>query len=64
MKPNNFEALEPKAETVVFPIQHFEPVTRLVEKDEQHRIERGDFDIQLDQGSQAIDGFSEDHGLG
>ena len=38
--------------------------TRLVEKDEKHRVEHSDFDIQLDQGGQAADGISEVDGLG
>lgn len=33
--------------------------TQLVQKNEKSRIEHHDFDLQLDQGSQAVDGFSE-----
>ena len=59
-----FQALEPKAEAIALPIQHLDPITGLVEKNEKHRVEHRDFDIQLNQSGQAIDGFSEVHGLG
>jgi len=37
---------------------------RLVEENEKHGIEYRDFDIQLDQCGQAINGFSKVDGLG
>ena len=39
-------------------------VARLVEEDEKHRVEHSHLDIEFDQRSQAIDGFSEVDGLG
>jgi hypothetical protein len=54
-----FQALEPKAEAVAFPVQNLHPVARLVEENEKYGVEHGDLDIQLDQRSQAINGFSE-----
>ena len=59
-----FQALEPEAEAVALPVQHFDPITRLVEEDEEHGVEHGDFDIQFYQGSKAVDGLSKVHGLG
>ncbi|SOQ14685.1 hypothetical protein NCPPB2254_05129 [Pseudomonas syringae pv. persicae] len=35
-----------------------------IQKNKKHGVEHGDFDIQLDQRSKAIDGFSEIHRLG
>ncbi|MNL52847.1 hypothetical protein D3C87_1760520 [compost metagenome] len=58
------EALEPKAEAVALPIQYLYSVAGLVEENEKHRVEYCDFNIQLDQRSQAVDGFSEVHRLG
>ncbi|MNG12586.1 hypothetical protein D3C84_962080 [compost metagenome] len=58
------KALEPQTEAIALPVQDLHPVTRLVEEDEQHRIEHLHLNIQLDQGGQAIDGFSEIHRLG
>ncbi|WP_432760548.1 TonB-dependent receptor domain-containing protein [Pseudomonas arabinosi] len=54
-----FLALEPKAEAVAFPVQNLHPVARLVEENEKYGVEHGDLDIQLDQRSQTINGFSE-----
>ena len=45
-------------------IQHIHPVARFAETDEQHRIEHGNLDIQFNQGGQAVEGFTEIHGLG
>ena len=59
-----FQALEPEAEAVALPVQHFDPITRLVEEDEEHGVEHGDFDIQFYQGSKAVDGLSKVHRLG
>ena len=39
-------------------------VSGLVEESEKHRVEHGDLDIQFDQRSQAINGFSKVHGFG
>jgi hypothetical protein len=63
-KSLGFQALEPKAEAVALPIKYFHSVTVAIQKDEKHRVEHGDFDIQLDQSGQPVDGFSEVHGLG
>ena len=63
-EPLGFEALEPETEAVALPIKYFYPITRAIEKDEKHWIEHGYLDIQLDQGGQAVDGFSEVDGLG
>jgi hypothetical protein len=35
-----------------------------IQKNKKHGVEHGDFNIQLHQRSQAIDRFSEVHGLG
>lgn len=58
-----FEALEPQAEAVAFPVQHLDAVTGLIEEDEEYGVEHGDFDVQLDQGGEAVDGFSKIHRL-
>jgi hypothetical protein len=34
-------------------------VARAIEEDEQHRVEHRHFDIEFDQGRQAVDGFTE-----
>lgn len=39
-------------------------VAWLVEEDEKHEVEHHDLDVQFDQSSQAIDGFSKVVGLG
>lgn len=59
-----FQALEPETEAVALPIQHFDPITRLVEEDEEYGVEHCDLDVQLDKGSKAVDGLSKVHGLG
>ncbi|RMW07405.1 hypothetical protein ALO99_200139 [Pseudomonas coronafaciens pv. porri] len=56
--------LEPKAEAVALPIKYFHPVTVAIQKNKKHGVEHGDFDIQLDQRSKAVDGLSEIHRLG
>ena len=58
------QALEPKAEAVALPVQNLHPVAWLVEEDEKHRVEHRDFDVQLDQGRQTVNGLSEVDGLG
>ena len=63
-KTLGLQALEPKAEAVAFPIEDFHPVTVAIQKNKKHGIEHGHFDIQLDQGGQTVDGFSEIHRLG
>lgn len=35
-----------------------------IHKNKKHRVEYRDFDIQLDQGGQAVDGFSKIHQFG
>src|SRR5690606_37075413 len=54
-----FEALEPKAKAVALPIQNFHPITRAIQKNKKHGDEHRHFDIQLDQGGEAVDGLSE-----
>lgn len=44
-------------------MQHHDTATGLVEKDVKHQVEHRALDIQLDQGSRAVDGFSEVNGL-
>jgi len=39
-------------------------VTVAIQKYEKHRVECGDFNIQLDQGGETVDGFSEVDRLG
>lgn len=53
-----FQSFEPKAYAVALPIQDFHSVARLVEENEKCRVEHGNLDIQLDQSSHAVDGFS------
>jgi len=57
------QALEPKTEAVALPIQNLDPVAGLVEEHEEHGVEHGDLDVQLDQRSQAINGFSKVDGF-
>jgi hypothetical protein len=57
------QALEPQAEAVTFPVQNLHAVARLVEGSEEHRVEHGDLEVQLDQCRQAIKGFSGVDGL-
>jgi hypothetical protein len=59
-----FQALEPQAEAVALPVEDLDLAEVAVEKHEQHRIEHFHFDVQLDQGGQAVDGFAEVDGLG
>ncbi|WP_445261137.1 hypothetical protein, partial [Pseudomonas sp. RA_15y_Pfl1_P12] len=54
-----FEALEPKAEAVALPIKYFHPITGAIQKNKKHGIEHCHFDIQFNQGGEAVDGFSE-----
>ena len=56
-------ALEPKAEAVALTIEDFHPITGAIQKDEKHGVEYRYLDICLDQGREAVDGFSEVHGL-
>ena len=63
-EPFRLETLEPKAEAVTLPVEDFHSVTVAIQKNKKDRIEYGDFDIQLDQSGQAVDGFSEIHRLG
>ena len=58
------QPLEPKAKAVALPIQNLHSVSRFVEEHEKHRIEHRDLDVQFDQRSEAINGFSEVGGLG
>jgi len=58
------QALEPRAKAIALPVQDLHAVAGLVEEDEKHWIEHRNFDNQLDQGSQAIGGFSEVDWLG
>ncbi|UOB22683.1 hypothetical protein MRY17_18385 [Pseudomonas orientalis] len=58
------QALEPKAEAVALPLQNLPAVAGSVEENEKYRVERCHFYIQLDQCGEAVDGFSEVHGLG
>lgn len=58
------QALEPKAEAVALPVQDLHAVAWLVEEDEKHGVEHRDLNVQLDQGCQTVDGFSEIDGLG
>ena len=57
------QALEPKAEAVALPVEYFHSVTVAIQKYEKHRVKHGNFDIQFDQGSEAVDGFSKVYGL-
>ncbi|WP_422124863.1 hypothetical protein, partial [Pseudomonas viridiflava] len=59
-----FQAFEPKAEAVALPVHDFHSVARLVEENEKYRVEHGNLDIQFDQRSQAVDGFSKVHRFG
>ncbi|WP_423242179.1 hypothetical protein, partial [Pseudomonas viridiflava] len=63
-KTLGLQALEPKAEAVALPVQYFHSVARLVEENEKYRVEHGNRDIQFDQRSQAVDGFSKVHRFG
>lgn len=40
------------------------PVAVAIQKNEKYRVEDGHLDIQLDLGGQALDEFSQGHGLG
>jgi hypothetical protein len=40
------------------------PVTGAIQKNKKYRVEYRHLDIQLDQGGEAVDGFSKIHGLG
>ena len=59
-----FKAFEPKAEAVALLVQDFHSVARLVEENEKYRVEHGNLDIQFDQRSQSVDGFSKVHRFG
>ncbi|WP_455567090.1 hypothetical protein [Pseudomonas grimontii] len=63
-KSFGFEALEPEAEAVAFPIQNLHAVAWLVEEDEKHRVEYRDFDIQFDQRRRPSMDFRKSTGLG
>src|SRR5690606_36656897 len=58
-----FQTLEPQAETVALPVENLDLAARAIEEHEQHRVEHFYFDVQLDQGCQAVDGFAEVDGL-
>jgi len=60
----SLQTLEPQTEAVAMPVQNFHLAARAVEEDEQHRVEHRHLDIQLDQGGQAIDRFTEVDRLG
>ena len=47
-EPFALQVLEPKTEAVELPIQDFDPVAMVIQKDEKYRVEHGNFDIQLD----------------
>jgi hypothetical protein len=59
-----FEAFEPKTEAVALPVEDFHSIPVAIQKDEKHRVEHSDFDIQFDQGSETVNGFSKIHRLG
>lgn len=59
-----FQALEPKAEAAAFPARDLHAVARIVEENKKHWVKDRDLEIQLDQRSQAINGFSKVDGLG
>ena len=59
-----FEALEPEAEAVALPVQHLDAVTGFIEENEKDGVEHGDFNVQLNQGSETADGLSKIHRLG
>lgn len=63
-EPFGFEAFEPKAKAVALPIQYLHSITLAIQENEKHRIEHRHLDIQLDQGRETIDGFSEIDRLG
>jgi hypothetical protein len=63
-EPLGLQAFEPKTEAVALPIEDLHSVTVAIQKYEKHRVEDGNFNIQLDQGGQAINGFSKVDGLG
>ncbi|MNJ14357.1 hypothetical protein D3C81_551010 [compost metagenome] len=56
------QALEPKTEAVALPVEDFHPVAVVTQENKKHRVEHCDFDIQLNQSSQAVDGLSKAHG--
>lgn len=58
------QTLEPKAKAVALPIKDFHSITGAIQKNEKHGVEHGDLDIQLHQGCEAVDGFSEVDGFG
>jgi hypothetical protein len=63
-EPFGFEAFEPKAKAVALPVEDFHAITWAIQENEKHGIEHRDFNIQLNQSGQAINGFSKVHGLG
>ncbi len=58
------QTLELKAEAIALPVKDFHPVTVAIQKNKKHGVEHGDFDVQLNQRSKAVDGLSEAHRLG
>jgi hypothetical protein len=58
------QAFEPEAEAVAFPVQDLHAITWFVEEDKKHWVEDCDLDVQLDQGSQAVNGLPEVNGFG
>jgi len=64
LKRSDSKALEPKTEAVALLVQDLRAVARLFEENKKHWIKDRDLDIQLDQRSQAVNGFSEVDGLG
>src|SRR5690554_1543731 len=58
------QALEPEAEAVAFPVEDLYPVAGPIQKHKPYGVEHGSLDVQLDRGSQAVNGLSEVHRLG